>query len=171
MLAGFGGGDAVCVLHSCPAGVRGVSCVSRSCCTSLPLTCPTCPPCLSLGPPTGHTNFSDELAASLRLSDGVLLVVDAVEGVMVGTERAVKAAAAEGLPICLLVSKMDRCVRACACVCAGGAAGGDTGAGCRVQGVGSIRGGIDAMAMRCDAECACVCVHPPTHPHTGCRWS
>ena len=138
-----------------------------------PPTHPPAPPSPSPSAPlpTGHTNFSDELAASLRLSDGVLLVVDAVEGVMVGTERAVKAAAAEGLPICLLVSKMDRCVRACACVCAGGAAGGDTGAGCRVQGVGSIRGGIDAMAMRCDAECACVCVHPPTHPHTGCRWS
>lgn len=56
----------------------------------------------------GHVNFSDELSASLRLADGVLLVVDAVEGVMVGTERAVKAAAAEGLPICLLVSKVDR---------------------------------------------------------------
>lgn len=56
----------------------------------------------------GHVNFSDELCASLRLSDGVLLVVDAVEGVMVGTERAIKAAAAEGLPICLLISKVDR---------------------------------------------------------------
>lgn len=38
----------------------------------------------------------------------MLLVVDAVEGVMVGTERAIKAAAAEGLPICLLISKVDR---------------------------------------------------------------
>jgi translation elongation factor EF-G len=39
----------------------------------------------------------------------VLLVVDAVEGVMVGTERAIKAAAVEGLPICLLIAKFDRC--------------------------------------------------------------
>ena len=30
------------------------------------------------------------------------------QGVMVGTERAIKAAAAEGLPICLLISKVDR---------------------------------------------------------------
>ncbi|PRW60836.1 116 kDa U5 small nuclear ribonucleo component-like isoform A [Chlorella sorokiniana] len=56
----------------------------------------------------GHVNFADELSAALRLADGVLLVVDAVEGVMVGTERAIKAAAAEGLPICLLISKVDR---------------------------------------------------------------
>lgn len=28
---------------------------------------------------------------------------------MVGTERAIKAAAAEGLPICLLIAKFDRC--------------------------------------------------------------
>ena len=37
-----------------------------------------------------------------------LFALPAVEGVMVGTERAIKAAAAEGLPICLLISKVDR---------------------------------------------------------------
>ncbi len=35
-------------------------------------------------------NFSDEMCAALRLADGALLVVDAVEGIMVNTERAVK---------------------------------------------------------------------------------
>ena len=33
---------------------------------------------------------------------------------MVGTERAIKAAAAEGLPICLFISKVDRCTRSSA---------------------------------------------------------
>lgn len=30
----------------------------------------------------GHTNFCDEVSVSLRVADGVVLVVDAVEGVM-----------------------------------------------------------------------------------------
>ena len=58
----------------------------------------------------GHPNFFDEVLASIRLSDGVVLVVDAVEGVMLGTERAVKAAAAEGLPLCLIITKVDRLI-------------------------------------------------------------
>lgn len=36
-------------------------------------------------------------------------VCSTLQGVMVGTERAIRAAAAEGLPICLLISKVDRC--------------------------------------------------------------
>ncbi|WZN62719.1 U5 small nuclear ribonucleoprotein component [Chloropicon roscoffensis] len=58
----------------------------------------------------GHVNFADELVASLRLSDGILLVVDAAEGLMITTEIAIKAAVAEGLAITLLVNKMDRLI-------------------------------------------------------------
>lgn len=54
----------------------------------------------------GHINFNDEVTAGLRLADGVLLVVDAVEGVMLVTDKVVRQAAAEGLPICLLLSKV-----------------------------------------------------------------
>lgn len=54
----------------------------------------------------GHINFNDEVSAALRLADGVLLVVDAAEGVMVVTEKAIKQAIMEGLPICLLLSKV-----------------------------------------------------------------
>lgn len=38
----------------------------------------------------GHPNFLGEVVASMRVSDGVLLVVDAIEGVMLMTEQIIK---------------------------------------------------------------------------------
>ncbi|KAJ9619883.1 hypothetical protein H2203_008157 [Taxawa tesnikishii (nom. ined.)] len=58
----------------------------------------------------GHVNFADEVAASLRLVDGVVLVVDVVEGVQVQTEQIIKHAVLEGLPLILVVNKMDRLI-------------------------------------------------------------
>ena len=58
----------------------------------------------------GHPNFADESCAAARLSDGVLLVVDVAEGVMLSTKEAIKVAASEGLSICLVLSKMDRLI-------------------------------------------------------------
>ncbi|CAL5227943.1 g10990 [Coccomyxa viridis] len=58
----------------------------------------------------GHINFNDEVSAALRLADGVLLAVDAAEGVMMVTDKVIKQAVAEGLPICLLLTKMDRLI-------------------------------------------------------------
>ena len=56
----------------------------------------------------GHVNFVDEVAASMRLADGVVLVVDVVEGVQINTEQIIKNAVLEGLPLVLLLNKMDR---------------------------------------------------------------
>jgi len=58
----------------------------------------------------GHVNFVDEVASALRLVDGVVLVVDVVEGVQVNTERIIKHAVLEGLPLVLVVNKMDRLI-------------------------------------------------------------
>ena len=55
----------------------------------------------------GHINFNDEVSAALRLADGVLLAVDAAEGVMMVTDKVIKQAVAEGLPVCLLLTKVD----------------------------------------------------------------
>ena len=46
----------------------------------------------------------------MRLCDGVLIVVDVVEGVMLSTERAIKMAVQSNLPICLMLSKVDRLI-------------------------------------------------------------
>ncbi|KAB5591958.1 U5 small nuclear ribonucleoprotein component [Ceratobasidium theobromae] len=58
----------------------------------------------------GHLNFMDETASAMRLADGVVLVVDIVEGVMVGTEAVIRHALAENLPIVLVLNKIDRLI-------------------------------------------------------------
>ncbi|KAI6251551.1 Pre-mRNA-splicing factor cwf10 [Erysiphe necator] len=58
----------------------------------------------------GHVNFVDEVACSLRLVDGVVLVVDVVEGVQINTEQIIKHTLLEGLPLILVVNKMDRLI-------------------------------------------------------------
>lgn len=58
----------------------------------------------------GHLNFSDEQTAALRISDGAIIVIDAAEGIMLQTERAMKHAVQAGLPICLVINKIDRLI-------------------------------------------------------------
>ena len=58
----------------------------------------------------GHVNFVDEVAASLRLVDGVVLVVDVVEGVQINTEQIIRHAVLEDLPLTLVINKMDRLI-------------------------------------------------------------
>ena len=50
----------------------------------------------------GHVNFSDESTAALRTCDGVVIVVDAVEGVMLSTTRLIKQAVQAHASICLV---------------------------------------------------------------------
>lgn len=56
----------------------------------------------------GHVNFSDEVTAALRLADGVCIVVDAHEGVMMQTDRLIRHAMQERCPIVLIINKIDR---------------------------------------------------------------
>lgn len=58
----------------------------------------------------GHVNFSDEVTAAIRLCDGVVLFVDAAEGVMMNTDRLLKHAIQEGLAITVCINKIDRLI-------------------------------------------------------------
>lgn len=50
------------------------------------------------------------MTASFRLADGVFVVVDASEGVLLNTERILKHALQEQLPIVLCINKIDRLI-------------------------------------------------------------
>ncbi|KAI0565490.1 Elongation factor Tu GTP-binding domain containing protein [Gracilaria domingensis] len=56
----------------------------------------------------GHINFLDEAIAAMNLVDGVVVLVDVAEGVMMGTDVLLRRAALMRLDIILLISKIDR---------------------------------------------------------------
>lgn len=58
----------------------------------------------------GHSNFLDEVSVASRYVDGFVLVVDVLEGLLTSTEQIISHAIREGLPLILVVNKIDRLI-------------------------------------------------------------
>lgn len=65
---------------------------------------------LNLYDTPGHVNFADEACMAMRVCDGVVIVVDVVDGVTMYVEKLIRYAVQENMKIVVFLNKLDRLV-------------------------------------------------------------
>lgn len=58
----------------------------------------------------GHPDFQDQVVTCMEVSDGVVLLLDLAEGVMIGSELSLKNSITRGLPLVVVLNGLDRLV-------------------------------------------------------------
>jgi elongation factor 2 len=58
----------------------------------------------------GHVDFSGKVARALRIADGAIVVIDAVEQIMAQTETVIRQCITEGVKPVLFINKIDRLI-------------------------------------------------------------
>src|SRR3954471_18404162 len=81
---------------------RGITILAK--CTSVPYNGTT----INIVDTPGHADFGSEVERILKMVDGALLIVDAVEGPMTQTRFVLRKALALGLHPIVVINKMDR---------------------------------------------------------------
>ena len=82
----------------------------QSCAITLPLATSRKTHAVTILDNPGHIQFHDESVSTLKLADGAVLVLDIVEGLTLHDEMLLRQIVSEGLPIVLVLNKLDRLI-------------------------------------------------------------
>ncbi len=87
---------------------RGITILAKNAAVSYPPADGSAPVKINIVDTPGHADFGGEVERGLTMVDGVLLLVDASEGPLPQTRFVLRKALERGLPVILVVNKVDR---------------------------------------------------------------